>query len=223
MARYDENNTPYSWMPGFLRRFLNLTYDEPQAGGSGLSQSGFAPAPQASAARAAWATPSEPTFKPTSMESYTPPASSYTAQATSTYAPPLPPAPDRSADGSSAVSAGPATPSFQISGGIQPVTYLLRAYARGILPPQGLEEFTKQLRKTSTDVWGLYSHWFFFQTEDVLRFSREVLTTITDALPTGSSSVATSRRIKVTVANGDGNGHNGSAAAAGSPADGTKS
>jgi hypothetical protein len=93
-------------------------------------------------------------------------------------------------------------------GSIQPVTYLLRGYVGGILPPQGLEAFTKEVRATSTDVWNLYSHWIRFQTEDIFRFGREILDIVTDGTASAPhAATAPARRIKVTVANGNGDGH----------------
>jgi hypothetical protein len=95
------------------------------------------------------------------------------------------------------------------NGNIQPVTYLLRGFVGGALPPQGLEAFTKELRATSTDVWNLYSRWFNFQTADVFRFGRGVLESVTSyiALPAAGGVSTSARRIKVTVANGNGHDH----------------
>ncbi|NNJ13028.1 hypothetical protein EKD04_022130 [Chloroflexales bacterium ZM16-3] len=132
------------------------------------------------------------------MESYTPPAGGFTPSAT-TMAPPAP-APRPS---SSDASASPVTPSVQFDGPIQPITFLVRAFARGVLPPQGLDAFTKELGATSTDVWNMYTHWARFQTEDVFRFGREMITTISNALPAGNPQMSQSRRIKVTVADGN--------------------
>ncbi|MBX0330793.1 hypothetical protein K2Z83_24350 [Oscillochloris sp. ZM17-4] len=211
MAKYDEDNNPYSWMPGFLRRFLNLTYDE--TSGNASSSTGapsFASAPS-STARATWSSPSEPTFKASNMESYAPPSGGF-APPSGGMTPPPPPAPRPTPD---TASAGPSLmgPSGS-SDGIQPVTYLLRASIHGMLPPQGIEAFSKEVRATSTDVWNLYTHWARFQTEDIFRFGGEILRTVSNMLPTSSHhSAGPARRITVTVANGNGNGNGNNASA----------
>jgi hypothetical protein len=201
MARYDENNNPYSWMPGFLRRFLNLTYDEPtpSAGstysqtstGSSYSQASYAPP----SAKPGWSAPGEPSFKPTNMEGYRPAITTPTAP---------PPISERPAAVSPA-SLRPGAPPVQLEGYVQPVLYLLRSYARGALPPQGLEAFSKETRATTTDVWNLYSHWVRFQAEEAFRLGRELLDAVTkDAPASAAGASAPARRIKVTVANGNG-------------------
>lgn len=204
MARYDQNNKPYSWMPGFLRSFLNLDYDDPQ-GERGSSYDQAEPRSYTQASQPAantWSPPNEPTFKATSMEGYTPPAGSG-------YTPPPAAAPRPNAG---AAPANMAAPMQQTEGYIQPITYLLRGYARGVLPPQGLEAFTKETRATTTDVWNLYSHWIRFQTEEIFRFGRELLDAVADGAPASNTPATTARRIKVTVANGNGNGNHGAAA-----------
>jgi len=74
-----------------------------------------------------------------------------------------------------------------------------------MLPPQGLEQFTREVRATLTDVWNFYSYWTRFQTDAIVKAGREIV----DSLPGGESSTATSstssvRRIKVAGANGSG-------------------
>lgn len=55
----------------------------------------------------------------------------------------------------------------QTEGYIQPISFLLRAYARGALPPQGLEQFSKEARATGQQVWDMYSYWIRFQTDEI--------------------------------------------------------
>jgi hypothetical protein len=91
-------------------------------------------------------------------------------------------------------------------GYVQPVGYLFRAYARGALPPQGLEQFTRETRATATDVWNFYSYWTRFQTEELFRLGRELFDIVFDDPPptADSSTSGTVRRIKVTTVNGNG-------------------
>jgi hypothetical protein len=204
MARYDNNNNPYSWMPGFLRRFLNLTYDEPQGNepSSGPRPLSYTSAPT-SAGQATWSPPSEPTFKASNLESYAPPAGSYTAQPGASYAPPASPGPLPPA---SNVGAAPAATTFapgQTDGYLQPVSYLVRGYIRGALPPQGIEQFSRELASTTKAVWGMYSRMLGFQTEEAFRLGRTLLGSALAGLPTASASMPAARRIKVMVANGN--------------------
>jgi hypothetical protein len=69
MATYDENNNPYRWMPGFLRRFLNLTYDEAPTTESGQASPSYAP-PATTTTQASWTPPSNPSFTPSNMAGY---------------------------------------------------------------------------------------------------------------------------------------------------------
>jgi hypothetical protein len=89
---------------------------------------------------------------------------------------------------------------------VQPIGYLIRSYVRGALPPQGLEQFTREARATFTDVWKFYSYWTRFQTDELFRMGRE----LTDALfggrgrslEGGNGGREQPRRIRVTTANG---------------------
>lgn len=79
---------------------------------------------------------------------------------------------------------GPVMPSVEgqpprFEGYVQPITYGVRAYVRGALPPQGLEEFTRQLRTTVNDVSDLYGKSIRFQVEDVVRFFEDMRKRIT--------------------------------------------
>ncbi len=223
-------SSSYSWMPGWLRRFLNLD-DEmpgygPSSGGSYSAQSDYSPPARQSVA-----------YTPPSQGSYTPPqpAPRYTPSypaATSgeettrrfagSYSPPPPPAssaprgvasappprtlgPTGTVQPDGTVSPGGNVPSIDTQGYVQPLGYGLRSYARGALPPQGLEQFTREFRATLTDVWNFYSYWTRFQTDEVMRIGREAMDAVVDNLPSeeGSSGGTTVRRIKVTVGNGE--------------------
>lgn len=82
------------------------------------------------------------------------------------------------------------------------MTYVVRSYARGALPPQGLEQFTREVRATLTDVWNFYSYWTRFQTDAIVKVGREIV----ESLPSSEGGTTTSsvRRIKVAGANGSG-------------------
>ncbi|NTW00120.1 MAG: hypothetical protein HGA19_02305 [Oscillochloris sp.] len=200
MAKYDEKHNPYSWMPDVLRRFLNLTYDETETGTVAPSQASYASAPSATT-RTAWTPSNDPTFKASSMEGYHPaegaPAVTYTPSV-SYVAPSL--------TASSGPGANPIASAMASIDGAQPVTYLVRGYLRGALPPEGLEAFSKQFCATATDVWNLYSKFIIFETQDIVNVGRNVFDTIMSILPASSQPMAAARRIKVTVANGEGNG-----------------
>jgi hypothetical protein len=58
---------------------------------------------------------------------------------------------------------------YRYAEGVQPVGYLLKGYARGALPPQGLEAFTRQFNDTVRDVYNFYEYWTRFQLEDLGR------------------------------------------------------
>jgi hypothetical protein len=58
---------------------------------------------------------------------------------------------------------------YRYAEGVQPVSYLLKGYARGALPPQGLEAFTRQFNDTVRDVYNFYEYWIRFQVEDLGR------------------------------------------------------
>jgi len=192
MARYDQNNNPYSWMPGFLRRFLNLDYDEPQSSeqsqGTGRTISANHATPSASTARAAWLSPSEPSFKASNMESYRTLAGTPAAS----YAPPSSPSytPNRNVGAGSSVGSTPA----QVDVSLQPLIFILGGFVRGVLPPQGVEAFTKEVYTTGTSVWNLYSRWFFFQTEGILRFGQAMIVAVTDSIVSITPSTTTPSR-----------------------------
>ncbi|HMQ32201.1 MAG TPA: hypothetical protein PKD53_15835, partial [Chloroflexaceae bacterium] len=106
------------------------------------------------------------------------------------------------------VSPGGDVPRVATEGYVQPVGYMLRSYARGALPPQGLEQFTREFRATLTDVWNFYSYWTRFQTDELARIGREAMDVVVDNLPAGTETTTAGttsvRRIKVTVGNGNG-------------------
>lgn len=218
----------YSWLPGFLRRFLNLDDEMPSYGPSSSQGSSYS----APSSRPAFYTPPAPSYTPPAP-SYTPsqasdqapeaprfaptftPSEQTTPRFASTYTPPAgPPAPAPRVAGAEPAPPASVTPGANLPGGlpegyVQPIGYLLRSFARGALPPQGLEQFTRETRATSTDVWNFYSYWTRFQTEEFFRIGRELFDTLFEDRPgaegapsPGSQSI---RRIKVTT--GNGNGH----------------
>ncbi len=242
----------YSWMPGWLRKFLNLDTEMP-----GYTPGTPGPGPRASASytppRVAPA--SAPSVAaPAAVSSYTPPAvpaisstppaASYTPPtgtpswqrtpeelANASYLntsggagswrpaggpPPLAPRVVGSSEenGSGAGTGNPErssvpTGSVGPEGFVQPIGYGIRTYVRGALPPQGLEQFTREFRATLTDVWNFYSYWTRFQTDELFRMGREAVDVVIENLPSGgttsSSSGSSVRRIKVNTG-GNGNG-----------------
>ncbi len=200
----------YSWLPGFLRKFLNLDDDLPNYGGGSYR------APGDTSTRATSYTPSTPTsFAPTDPQrfaaSYTSPQLQATPGGPPAPAPRVPPSytpPPAAARPNAAVAPGANVPMSPTEGYVQPVGYLLRSYARGALPPQGLEQFTRETRATFTDVWKLYSYWTRFQAEELGRIGRELLDVVVDKPASAEGGMASGgresiRRIKVTMANGD--------------------
>ncbi len=176
----------FSWMPTWLRKFLNLDDELPRYG---PSSSGSYRMSEPSAP----STPPAASYKPAQVSSYTPPTPAWTPTSRSTT------------PGYAATPEADAGSSKAPEGYIQPVSYVVRSYARGMLPPQGLEQFTREVRATLTDVWNFYSYWTGFQTDAIVKAGREIV----ESLPGGESSTATSsassvRRIKVAGANGSG-------------------
>lgn len=209
----------YSWLPGFLRKFLNLDDDLPDYGPSSYrAPSSPAPSSPASFSQSPRPAPSftrtdQPRFTP----SYTPPEPQ-----PQRFAPGPPPPAARTTPSAAQVAmapdptnappqSAPVTPGATLPGGVadgsvQPIGYLFRAYARGALPPQGLEQFTRETRATLTDVVKFYSYWTRFQTDELVRLGRELYEIVFDDQPARadtSSSAGSIRRIKVTTANGD--------------------
>jgi hypothetical protein len=199
MANYDQDKKPYSWMPEFLRRFLNLEYDDQSAESAGPA----APAGYSSAAPAParpgtpWAPPSEPTFKATSMETYVPPASGGFLPS-----PAAAPQPVSSAAGDASPAPSFALPQGQLE--VISITQALRGFAHGALPPQGVEAFSKELVSTISSVGDMYGRWIGFQTGDIVKAGWGVVKAVVGLIPTGGAPATPTRRIKVMIANGNG-------------------
>lgn len=215
----------YSWLPGFLRKFLNLDDDMPNYGGGSYRAPGDTPSRTTSyappARPAASYTP--PSYTPSDPQRFAPAYTSAQPQAipggppapaprvTPSYAQPAPAtgAPAYTLAPGATVTPGGNIPMSPTEGYVQPVGYLLRSYARGALPPQGLEQFTRETRATFTDVWNLYSYWTRFQGEELGRIGRELLNVVSDDKAASAEGGLAAggreriRRIKVTTANGD--------------------
>jgi len=211
MNRFDENDT-VSWLPGFVRRWFGLTEEEPRyrkAAGPGWMPGWLQ--------RFLGLTYDEPVryadeATPTSSgrATYTPPPRSYTPRSASftprNYAPPT-------YQPSASEEPTPSTPLRRSQAGdepptdVQPIGYLLRSYARGALPPQGLEAFTREVRTTTEKVFNFYGHWIRFQTEELLRIGGDLCNAVINALPGESAKPqnTTIRRIKVVADSGNGN------------------
>ncbi|GAB4441570.1 MAG: hypothetical protein OHK0015_39000 [Chloroflexi bacterium OHK40] len=210
----------YSWLPGFLRRFLNLDDELPRypPGSGGYSEPVARPSapayvPPRPAQPPTWSTPAQSQPAPQRFAAtYTPPAAAAPGQAAAGPPPPVPraaPPPDTAMAGTGSVTPGANLPPTVTEGYVQPIGYLLRAYARGALPPQGLEQFTRETRATTTDVWNFYSYWIRFQTDELFRIGRELLDAVVGERPARGDTVTTPsgqtiRRIRVTTGNGNG-------------------
>lgn len=214
------------WVPGFVRSWLGLDFNEPKrygpssvydpVAGQLVSGPGADPrrvaAPQAAASaarpaprpapepmRAATPPPPAPSYRPATTGGGTTSGLDFRREASDGSAPSgyVPPS-----------AGGRVAPGANLSGNlppegyVQPIGYLFRSYARGALPPEGLEAFTKQTRKTIEDVWDFYSYWLRFQTEELGRLGKEAAEAVGDAMPGSSGSQQPIRRIKVTT-NGD--------------------
>jgi len=212
-----------SWVPGPIRSWLGLDFTEPRR----YAPDEYDDAYEAPAPRAAFRPAAPPSARPAGATysretSYTPPLAGTgsmadtAARRASAYGPPPPPAP-RVAGQRPPVASGADLPPTNLEGYVQPVGHLLRSYARGALPPQGLEQFTREVRATGTDVYNLYNYWLRFQSEELFRLGRELLDIVADRDPaappaSASSGAPTVRRIRVTTANG--NGEHGAVATA---------
>lgn len=204
--KYGASSGSYDWLPGFVRKWLNLDDELPNYGPEAAARASEYSPPPASPS-GGYAAPSYAsgtpgyapggsggygTFRPTytpPTPSYTPPKPSYTPP-TPSYTPPTPTyrpfaaersgggesppassAPSEAQGGSSATTLPPA---LAAGGIVQPIGYLIRAYIRGALPPQGLAPFIREARTTFTDVWKFYSYWTRFQTEELFNIGREL-------------------------------------------------
>lgn len=215
MNRFAEENPTVRWLPGFARRWFGLTDEDPRL--RSRSQYGWMPdwlkrllnldePTPYSGETAASTAPSSMTYT-----TYTPPPRSYTpGQASFTPT-------SRSFTPSSYQPTSESTPSTparlslagdELPADVQPIGYLLRAYARGALPPQGLEAFTREVRTTTEKVLNFYGYWIRFQTEELLRIAGDIGNAVVEALPGEKSRTQsqTIRRIKVVADNGNGNG-----------------
>ena len=240
-------SSSYSWMPDWLRKFMNLDDARPSYGPSnGASNEPLVRQPSYLAAARPATTYTPPAAR--SAETYTPPAlppaaygqtapsegagssrfSSYLGTATPEEAvkrfssfssgppsgagstPPDENGPRRPAAGPPALvprptSVNPPSGPGPISEGaagsfVEPIGFAVRSFAQGALPPQGIEQFSRELSATLTDVWNFYTYWVRFETEDILNAGREVLDALTNLLPNageGSAASSPMRRIKV--------------------------
>ncbi|MCS6881836.1 MAG: hypothetical protein RMK84_07305 [Oscillochloridaceae bacterium] len=242
--KYGSPSGSYSWLPDFVRKWLNLDEELPDYGpgadvsvplappparpalayGAATPRSSGAPAPgygPAATPRSSGApapgygpaatpgyapqpgyTPARPTYTP-STPTYTPPGEpgAYRAFAASgSYEPSAPPPPAPRPE-----TSPPGAPLPAVGGVVQPIGYLIRSYIRGALPPQGLEQFTREVRTTFTDVWKFYSYWTRFQTEELFHMARELTDAVLGGrgrgIEGGNGGRDQPRRIRVTTTN----------------------
>ncbi len=181
-----------SWMPGWLRRFLGLTYDEPVRYVDDREVATSAPSPSTVARPGSY----------TPARSYTPGTASFTVGASRPFAP----ASYQPAEATSTTPSRLSLAGDELPPDVQPIGYLLRSYARGALPPQGLEAFTREVRATTEKVFGFYGHWIRFQTEELARIGSDLFNAAIDALPGEKTKQQPQviRRIKVVAENGNG-------------------
>ncbi|RRR73330.1 MAG: hypothetical protein EI684_08875 [Candidatus Viridilinea halotolerans] len=223
----------YSWMPDWLRKFLNLDGEMPtyrsSSDATNAPATRSAPSYTPSQQNATGHTPTPPSYAP-AQPSWQP-VRMDDGQGLSFNKPPRTKNEGTSEEDSTEQSepervrfvgptSGAEPPSrldangniVPVEGYVQPVSYMLRGFVRGALPPQGLEQFTREVRATTTDVWNFYSYWTRFQTDDFVRFGRGVVTSIIESLPSPDALSAPHsgrirRAIKVNAPNG--NGHHG--------------
>lgn len=217
----------YEWMPAWLRKFLNLdgempTYrssssaaDAPTTGSAASYSS-----PQQNASAPSSFAPAQPSWQPKRMDEgqsldfYKPARATEQRppdEAASQQNEPEPVrfvGPTSGAEPPSRLDAnGNVVP---VEGYVQPISYMLRGFVRGALPPQGLEQFTREVRATATDVYNFYGYWTRFQTDDFVRFGRGVITSIVESLPSPDALTAPHggrvirRAIKVNAPGGNG-------------------
>lgn len=215
MNRFEEENPTVRWLPGFVRRWFGLTNDDPRRSVGGRYRwmpmwlkrllnlddvvvqyaDELSPLPQA-------ASPAYPSSYTPGAPSYRPGTPSFTPRSFN------PPSYQPAADTSPSTPTRLSLAGDELSPDVQPIGYLLRAYARGALPPQGLEAFTREVRTTTEKVLNFYGYWFRFQTEELLRIGGDLCNALINALPgepAQSQTPPTIRRIKVVADNGNGN------------------
>lgn len=217
MNRFEEENPTVRWLPGFARRWFGLSNEDPRRSINAryqwmpnwlkrLLNLDDTPVPYAGEAEPV--APSRPSYGyPPPSGSYTPGAASYTPGTPSFTPRSFAPATYRPA--SEEVPSTPARLSLagdELPPDVQPIGYLLRSYARGALPPQGLEAFTREVRTTTEKVLNFYGHWIRFQTEELVRIGCDLFNAAVDALPGEKTKQQpqTIRRIKVVADNGNG-------------------
>ncbi len=221
--KYSSPSGSYGWLPDFVRKWLNLDEEVPDYGpgaevGAPLAPPPARPTPLYGPAAPAYgaAAPAPGYAPPTagytpSRPGYTPPTPTYTPPGgTGAYrafaagepseasaSPPATPRPE--------TAVTPSAPLPPVEGVVQPIGYLIRSYIRGALPPQGLEQFTREARATFTDVWKFYSYWTRFQTDELFRMGRELTDAVLGergrSLEGGNGGRDQPRRIRVTTSN----------------------
>ena len=150
------SNDAYGWMPGFLRRFLNLDDETPNDYRSSSSSYGYRSYNDSySAPRAQPQTNAQPMNFPTAPTEFpTTPTKEWVT--TEQPFPPVAGLPDAS----------------QLQGYTQPISHLVKGYVRGALPPQGLEQFAKEVRGTTQQLGDFYGYWIRFQTDEIGKLIR---------------------------------------------------
>lgn len=210
-----------SWIPGFFRRWVGIEYTEPQRYGPSprVEERRAAPRPQPAPRPAApprdysqsYGTAPAPTSS--ARSSYGSSSSSYGSARSSygggkdAYVAPRPEGAQRmdfrsgsdsysSEGGGGAMTPGGGEQPPRFEGYVKPITYGVRGYLRGALPPQGLEAFLRQLRTTVQDVTNMYQRAFELQTHEI----GEAIDTWRRQRPSGGDGT---HMTKVTVETGD--------------------
>lgn len=205
----------FGWMPGFLKKFLNLDDETPTYGGGGSYRSSGGsyspPRVSSSYSQSSFSSsytppaPSAPVSRPAESEPY--PARGASASPAGSWQRSDTPAflnPRDQGRSSSGEAAGPGADRFD---GFQTIGYGVRAYVRGTLPPQGVEQFAKEVRRTSGDIWGMYSRIIGDQIGSIGRIGKELLDAAADSAKPAEGGSPPLRRIKVMPANGNGDSH----------------
>lgn len=192
--RRDMAESTTSWIPAFARRYLGLEYTEPQRfpASQSFAQPAARPAspPPPPVVRSSYTPPTRTEYTPPARAEYSRPASpppvrsadygtsrESSSTGNSDYDAPYPQGVERmkfrssgagspGGEGRAPVVSGDGQP-VRFEGSVQPLTYLPRAYLRGALPPQGLEEFLRLLGKTTSDVIGMYQQFIGYNTKEL--------------------------------------------------------
>lgn len=210
MARNNQDeNSAEGRVAGFLRTFLELGRDDAAQGriaGSGDGEKrnkGLFWSPfergERKQSRPAPAQPErvQPVYPQTTSRFQRPPAANRSGSGSGNgEAAGSPKVASYSSTASTTSTAAQTDSATRVEGSTQPIGYLLESYAKGALPPQGLDEFLQQARTTFTQVGDFYQYWIKFQGESLGRMFNEIRESITPQGP-GNGNRKGPQRVEV--------------------------